>query len=67
MYHYCFVGDQLNAVTIHFDNLNSKEVGEILKYTEPYKTSLKLNTKDELRTPSYGYKSSYVVKILIYL
>lgn len=53
-------GDQLNAVTIHFDNLNSKEVGEILKYTEPYKTSLKLNTKDELRTPSYGYKSSYV-------
>ncbi|XP_032881306.1 neuroblast differentiation-associated protein AHNAK-like isoform X1 [Amblyraja radiata] len=53
-------GDQLNAVTIHFDNLNSKEVGEILKYTEPYKTSLKLNTNDELRTPAYGYKRSYM-------
>ncbi|XP_051867259.1 neuroblast differentiation-associated protein AHNAK isoform X2 [Pristis pectinata] len=53
-------GDQLSAVTIHFDNLNSEEVGKILKYTEPYKTSLKLNAKGEVRSPDYGLTSSYM-------
>ncbi|XP_078413436.1 neuroblast differentiation-associated protein AHNAK isoform X1 [Cetorhinus maximus] len=50
-------GDQLNAVTIHFDNLNSKEVSKILKYSEPYKTSLKLNEKEELKSPDFRYNS----------
>uniref|UniRef100_UPI00398EEC54 neuroblast differentiation-associated protein AHNAK n=1 Tax=Pristiophorus japonicus TaxID=55135 RepID=UPI00398EEC54 len=49
-------GDQLNAVTIHFDNLNSKEVSKILKYSEPYKMSLKLNAKEELKSPGFRYR-----------
>ncbi|XP_069787056.1 neuroblast differentiation-associated protein AHNAK [Narcine bancroftii] len=53
-------GDQLKAVTIHFDDLNSEEVGKILKYTEPYKTSLNLNAKGEVRSPGYGYKTAYM-------
>ncbi|GCC22725.1 hypothetical protein chiPu_0001113 [Chiloscyllium punctatum] len=50
-------GDQLNAVTIHFDNLTSEEVSKILKYSEQYKTSLKLNAKEELRSPDFRLSS----------
>ncbi|XP_078085698.1 uncharacterized protein LOC144504363 [Mustelus asterias] len=50
-------GDQLNAVTIHFDNLDSKEVSKILKYSEPYKTSLKLNADEELMSPDFRFSS----------
>ncbi|GCB77030.1 hypothetical protein scyTo_0018414 [Scyliorhinus torazame] len=50
-------GDKLNAVTIHFDNLDSAEVSKILKYSEPYKTSLKLNSNEELQSPDYRYSS----------
>ncbi|XP_038650807.1 neuroblast differentiation-associated protein AHNAK [Scyliorhinus canicula] len=50
-------GDKLNAVTIHFDNLDSAEVSKILKYSEPYKTSFKLNSNEELQSPDYRYSS----------
>ncbi|CAJ0946456.1 unnamed protein product [Ranitomeya imitator] len=40
-------GDELLGATIYFDNLHKGEVLDILKATEPYKTSLQLHTKTE--------------------